>query len=166
MKRVETIKWQAGWYGLDQSIVVGDVDVFNLFKEKPYFYNELLKENCYEKVKAEVISISHPDLGSVKGIINGGLDYSIYLDDGSEIVVNAEESPGDIWTGEIWSSEHAVKEWEFEVQLIIIKKIAPTSNKNLELLSVNEGQANWQEYVKRYKKLLNITESTIGNWDR
>ena len=105
------VKWKPAWYELDQSIVVGDIDLFYLSGDYLYFWNDLIRDNDCE-VKAEILSISHSELGDIKGIITIGLDYSIYLSNGSEIIVNAEESPGDIV-----NSECVVREWDFESQM-------------------------------------------------
>ncbi len=97
------VKWIPQWYELDRSIVV----------------------------KAKILSINHLELGDIKGIITIGLDYSIYLSDGSIIIVNAEESPGDIE-----NSKHVVREWEFDVQINIIEKTGLSSKERLGLLKL------------------------------
>lgn len=60
------------------------------------------------EVKAEILKITHPELGAIKGIITIGLDYSIYLSDGNVIIVNAEETPG-----KIYDSRYVISGWSF-----------------------------------------------------
>ncbi len=93
----------------------------------------------------------------LKGIITIGLDYSIYLSDGNIVIVNAEESPGDIE-----NSKHVVREWEFDVQSNIIEKTGLSSKERLEMLGTNEMKAYQQECQKRYKSLLDLREA---DWD-
>lgn len=70
------VKWEPYWYELDQCIVVGDIDFFYLRKDNLYFANGLNSE-CYEReVKAEILKITHPELGDIRGIITIGLDYT------------------------------------------------------------------------------------------
>ena len=126
------VKWKPAWYELDQSIVVGDIDLFYLSRDYLYFWTDLLWDHDCE-VKAEILSISHSELGDIKGIITIGLDYSIYLSNGSEIIVNAEESPGDIV-----NSECVVREWDFDVQIRIIEKTGLSCKDRLKMLTPNE----------------------------
>ena len=70
-----TVKWEADWYELDQCIVVGDIDLFYLTKDNLYFENGLSSSGKYEyEVKAEILKITHPELGEIRGIITIGLD--------------------------------------------------------------------------------------------
>ena len=150
------VKWKPRWYELDQSIVVGDVDLFYLSKDNLYFANGFAADNDCE-VKAKILNINHLELGDIKGIITIGLDYSIYLSDGNIIIVNAEESPGDIE-----NSKHVVREWEFDVQINIIEKTGLSSKERLEMLSTNKRKEYQQECIKRYKLLLDLTKA---DWD-
>lgn len=99
------VKWEPDWYELDQCIVVGDIDFFYLRKDNLYFANGL-NPKLYEcEVKAEILKITHPELGNIRGIITIGLDYSIYLGDGTVMIVNAEENPGKIYNSQYVVSE-------------------------------------------------------------
>ncbi len=147
------VKWKPRWYELDQSIVVGDVDLFYLSKDNLYFANGFAADNDCE-VKAKILNINHLELGNIKGIITIGLDYSIYLGDRSVIIVNAEESPGDIE-----NSKYVVREWEFDVQINIIEKTGLSSKERLEMFGTNERKAYQQERIKRYKALLDLIEA-------
>lgn len=151
------VKWKPQWYELDQTIVVGDVDLFYLSKNNRYFANDFAGNNDCE-VKAEILNINHLVFGKIKGIITIGLDYSIYLNDGNTIIVNAEEFPG-----VIENSIYIVKEWDFDVEINIIEKTGLSSKERLEMLDSNEKKALRQERIKRYKALLDLSEA---DWDR
>ncbi|MDE5716288.1 MAG: hypothetical protein K2I53_01495 [Lachnospiraceae bacterium] len=154
------VKWKPAWYELDQSIVVGDIDLFYLSKDKRCFYNGFMgNDDC--EIKAEILGIRHTELGDVKGIIAIGLCYSIYLNDGNEIIVNAEEYPGYVESCKFAVKE--VKEWDFDVQIRIVQETDLTSAKRAQLLTPNERKVYWRECIKRYKYLLDLTEAV---WDR
>ena len=151
------VRWEPQWYELDQSIVVGDVDLFYLSKDNLYFAKgSATTDDC--EVRAEILNISHSELGDINGIIAIGLDYSIYLSDGRLITVNAEETPG-----RICDSKYVVRDWGFDVQISIIEKTGLSSQKRLSMSHSNEMKIYRQECIKRYKALLNLSEA---DWDR
>lgn len=150
------VKWEPEWYALDQSIVVGDIDFFYLTKDNQSFCSDLLGENDCE-VKAEIVSIKHLELGNIKGIVVVGLDYFVYLCDGQEIVVNAEEYPG-----EIVNSERVVKDWSCEVQINIFERTGLSSMERSDMMNGPETRAWKKERFERYKTLLNLTQA---DWD-
>ncbi len=155
------VKWEPYWYELDQSVVVGDMDFFYLTKDCSYFTNGLSAENYDHEIRAEIVKISHPELGAVSGIIAIGLDYSIYPGDGNVIIVNAEEEPG-----EIYDSEYAVSNWSFDVQINIIEKTGWTvierNRTENKMFTQNEQRAQRQERIRRYKTLLGLSKA---DWD-
>lgn len=156
------VKWEPKWYELDQAVVVGDVDVFYLSENNSCFANGFMSDNDCE-VEAEILGISHSELGAIKGIITLGLDYSIYLCDGNEIIINAEEYPGDIK-----NSTYVINEWSFDVQIRIIKKTGLSSKgrariEGSKMRTLHEIETCRQECIKKYKALLNLTEA---GWDR
>ncbi|MEZ6092664.1 MAG: hypothetical protein R3C03_00275 [Pirellulaceae bacterium] len=117
--------WKPGWHRLDQSVRPGDSGPFYFFSNSPgksnangqafelQFYNELMSEQKnMQRLRAKVISITHPDLGPIQSINTDGLDYSIIAANGHEFIVNAEEEPGTTYDEPI-----AVTRWEFEVLL-------------------------------------------------
>ncbi len=105
------MKWNPCWYGLDQSIIVGDTDLFYLQKEEHSFVNGALSIED-EEVKAIILQITHPILGQIKGILTKELDYSIFLDDGEIVIVNAEEEPG-----EVYNQYLNINDWCMKVDL-------------------------------------------------
>ena len=151
------VKWKPQWYELDQSIVIGDVDLFYLSKDNRFFASGFADVNDCE-VKAKILSIRHSALGDIKGIIAIGLDYSIYLGDGNVIIANAEESPG-----EIENAQYDVREWDFDVEIDVIEKTGLSSKERLNMLTEKEKKALHQERVKRYKALLGCAQA---DWDR
>lgn len=151
------VKWKPEWYELDQTIVVGDIDYFYLSEDNRTFANGFAGDGDCE-VKAEILGISHLELGEVKGIITIGLDYTIYLDDRREIIVNAEEAPG-----EVENDKCRVKSWDFDVRLRVIEKTGLSSIERVKLRSPDELKTCRRERVNRYKALLNLMEA---DWER
>ena len=90
------LKWTAAWYELDQTIIVGDKDWFYLpsNENNHSFFNELYQSNSFIRKKLEIDKISHPVLGDVKGIVAIGLDYTVYLADGTDLGPRAELNEG------------------------------------------------------------------------
>jgi hypothetical protein len=110
-KQTKNLLWEAGWYELDQSIKVGKTQELLLWKGKNKLYNCLLKEGDYEKIKGTIVSINHPVLGSLSEINTEGLDYAFILSNGKQLIVNAEERPGEFAEGQ----RFPVKYWKFKV---------------------------------------------------
>lgn len=152
-----TVKWEPYWYELDQSVVVGDVDLFYLSEDHRSLVNGGAgKDDC--EVRAKIKRITHPELGEVKGIITIGLDYSIHLDGGALIVVNAEERPG-----KIQDPSYVVTEWAFDVRIDIIEETGLSSEERIKAFSPAQHKQRLLERKKRYKALLGLSEA---DWDR
>lgn len=149
------VKWEPAWYELDQSVVVGDIDLFYLSKDKRYFSNGLMRNDDCE-IRAEITDISHPELGEVKGIIAIGLCYTIYLSDGNEILVEAEEDPSRIVDCKYAIKE--VREWSFDVQIRMIEETGLSSLNRAQALNTYQQNVYRQERIKRYKYLLDLTQ--------
>lgn len=116
------------FYELDQSLAVNEEDEFAFFIDPFFcavpknelhiskdmilvFANSLGNQNCF-KAKCKINAIFHPELGQLIKIDTHGLDYCITLANGQEIILNAEEEPGKIVSGD----EH-VTEWVFLIDL-------------------------------------------------
>ena len=138
------LKWTAAWYELDQTIIVGDKDWFYLPSDENnhFFFNELYQSNSFIRKKLEIERITHPVLGNVKGIVTIGLDYTIYLTDGTMLEVNAEENPG-----QIYNSSLAIDDWTFDVEVRILD----------EAYDIPEDRT-LQDAARRYKALLGLTD--------
>lgn len=148
------VEWIPKWYELDQCIVVGDVDLFYLNDEKSLADN--LNRDAYE-VRAEILSINHKQLGKIKGIITIGLDYTIYLWDGSVLYVNAEEHPGKIENEAI-----EINEWEFDVEINVVEKTGFTLGERVQLMNQTEMKSLHNQLIEKYKRLLDIS---YAEWD-
>jgi hypothetical protein len=90
--------WQAAWYELDQPIKIGLTDGFWFTNEKGQkkFFAGLLPNNNIEKITGAITSTTHKYLGSISEIHTVGLTYKIVLSSGKEIIIEAEETPGQI----------------------------------------------------------------------
>ncbi len=148
------VEWTPKWYELDQCIVVGDVDLFYLSNEK-CFADDFDREAC--EVKAEIISINHAQLGRIKGIITIGLDYTIYLWDGSVLCVNAEEASGKIENDTIY-----IRDWKVDVEIRIVERTGFTLDKRMQMLKPSERKSWHNQVVEKYKRLLGIS---YAGWD-
>jgi hypothetical protein len=109
--RIFTALWIPTWYELDQAVAVGQTDDFWFFSTLPIwiidelatrppmqfdhvFYCGLVEEATYQTIRAEVMTITSSPLGAVQRIDTRGLDYTITLGTGTQLTVNAEETPG------------------------------------------------------------------------
>ena len=140
------LKWTAAWYELDQTIIVGDKDWFYLpsNENNHSFFNELYQSNSFIRKKLEIIRISHPVLGDVRGIVAIGLDYTIYLTDGTVLEINAEEQPG-----QIYNSSLIIDDWTFDVEVSILD----------DADDIPEDRT-LKDAIRRYKGLLGITDAS------
>ena len=123
-----TALWTPGWYELDQSLAVGDTGQFWFFQNPPQdlpgiervdfvFFNQLSSAaNCQVRT-ARILSMDHNALGKVNRVDTGGLDYIFTLDQGEEIVVNAEEDPG-----AVYNRDERVDDWSLRVQLVDVSE--------------------------------------------
>ncbi len=108
MTKTETQKavWKPSWYEMDQSLTVGTPGKFWFFQDMPtmewefvdpidlVFFNQLDSATNSEVRFARIDEIFHPVLGPLNRVDTDGLDYIFALANGTEIVVNAEEEPG------------------------------------------------------------------------
>ena len=78
-----------------------------------------------------------------------GLDYTIYLADGTILEVNAEEHPG-----QIYDSSVVIDDWTFDVEGAVLDEAD---------LPEHDKKESMKETVIRYKVLLGITEAP---WER
>lgn len=90
--------WKAEWYELDQSIQCGITDELwfvNKNGNRKFHTGVDSKENL-EIINGEIISINHKYLGDITKIDARGLTYKFTLAFGKEVVIEAEETPGQI----------------------------------------------------------------------
>lgn len=129
---------------------MGDIDIFYVNQDKSRFVNGMATEDDYE-VEAEILFINHRLLGSIKGIMTTGLDYSFYLSDESVLQVNAEESPG-----VLENSTLNVSDWCVEVDIRIVNETGLSSLQRLHMTNIKELKNLAQLRNEKYKRLLNI----------
>ncbi len=145
------LTWTAAWYELDQTIIVGDKNLFYLPSDENNhsFFNDLYQSNSFIRKELRIERITHPILGDVQGIVTIGLDYTVYLADGTVLEVNAEENPG-----QIYDSSIVIDNWTFDVEVTSINEADSLENDKNETL---------KDAVNRYKLLLGITDAP---WER
>ena len=93
-----TVIWQAAWHELDQPIKLGLKDIFILTENAGVlrFCTGFASEKEVKEIEGEILKIDHKTLGEISEIDTSGLTYQIKLISGKEIVVEAEETPGEI----------------------------------------------------------------------
>ena len=109
MASYQTATWIPGWYELDQTLSLGERQKVWFFQTPPdevavdgptpdfIFFNQLdSTTNCQVRF-AKVVEMIHPELGPLTKIDTDGCDYIFFPVDGEEVVVNAEEDPGNAY---------------------------------------------------------------------
>ena len=145
------ITWSPLWYALDQPIVAGDIDYFYLTSDLLSFSNGFVsKDDC--EIKGTILQITHPELGELKGIITMGLDYYLYLADGTELIVNAEESPGDLY-----DQQYQISDWCFFVNVHCLENTGRSSSNPSVKVPNQERKAYRRKLVEKYQALLGVT---------
>lgn len=121
------VAWVPGWYELDPPLEVGLSGEFAFWRVIPehlrgpeslVLYNDLWHPEDAVVASGTIAAIRHSDLGEVRKVDTRGLDYTITLADGSELLVNAEEEPGNLHErdGDQWqASSRSVCDWRFVV---------------------------------------------------
>lgn len=114
---LQTATWRPQWHQLDQEVAIGQTARFWFHPqtspgEPLRFFNSLPSPEATSEVRqACVVAIEHPDLGPLVRIDTRGLDYVFYGVQGTEWIVNAEETPGLIY------DDQPVGDWSIQVQL-------------------------------------------------
>lgn len=134
---MEAVAWVPGWYELDPPLEVGQSDQFAFWRMTPdhirgperlVFYNTLWQSEDAVVASGRIVAIRHPELGAVRKVDTRGLDYTLTLADGTELLVNAEEEPGKLYerTGERWAeSTRVVSDWRFVVEFESLSEPRP-----------------------------------------
>lgn len=135
----QTALWVPGWYELDQTLVLGQRQKlwFFITPPKDAFYNDVSindpsssdasenrptpdfvffnqldsTTNCQIRF-ATVVEMLHPQIGPLQRIDTDGCDYLFFPVDGEEIVVNAEEEPGQVYDDRL-----TIDQWVVNVTL-------------------------------------------------
>lgn len=81
-----------------------------------------------------IAAIHHADFGSIRTISARGLDYTIVLDNGKQLIVNAEENPGQLYEqhGEEWiEAALAISKWRFTVEFSALAEREPAEPRSI-----------------------------------
>jgi hypothetical protein len=125
---MERVAWVPGWYELDPALEVGLSDEFAFWKVVPehlrgaealVLFNTVGHPEEAVFAHGTIVCIRHPELGEVRRVDTRGLDYTLTLADGTELLVNAEEEPGKLFerAGAQWvESSRAITNWRFVVE--------------------------------------------------
>jgi hypothetical protein len=126
-----------GWYELDPPLAVGVSDEFAFWRTVPdhlrgperlVLYNTLWHPEDAVVARGTITAIRHPELGAIREVNTRGLDYTITLADGTELLVNAEEDPGKLFerAGDQWQeSSMVVSDWRFLVEFESLSEPTP-----------------------------------------
>lgn len=143
-------EWYPLWYGMDQSIVVGDEGLFFLKKNGFAFSASLLSSNDVE-VKARINAIHHSQLGEIKGFLCDGFDYYLHTMDGMIVAFDSEEQAGEITDGPLESLDSYL----FEVDMDIIEVTGNSSQSGFNQRGRDWTVAYWQKRRETWDSLLN-----------
>jgi hypothetical protein len=134
---MESVAWIPGWYELDQPLEVGMSGEFAFWRivpenlrgsEQLVLYNTLWHPEDAIMASGCIAAIRHPELGAIRKVDTRGLDYTLTLDDGTELTVNAEEEPGKIYErahGKWEESWRVVTDWRCIVEVESLSKTRP-----------------------------------------
>jgi hypothetical protein len=129
--------WVPGWYELDPPLEVGRTSDFAFWRVVPtdllgpeplVLYNTLWQPENAMVARGTIGGIRHPELGDIRKVDTRGLDYTITLADGTELLINAEEEPGRLYErvgGEWAGSSRAVRGWRFVVEFAALSEPRP-----------------------------------------
>ncbi|MBI3411051.1 MAG: hypothetical protein HY040_22180 [Planctomycetes bacterium] len=133
----ENVAWVPCWYELDQPLEVGQSGDFAFWwlvpehlrgPERLVLCNDFSHSGNLLIARGTIAAIRHPELGAIRKINTRGLDYTITLADGTELLVNAEEDPGKLYErdGERWAeSPRVISNWRFVVEFESLSEPKP-----------------------------------------
>ena len=127
-------QWRPGWYELDQSIEVGLRAEFGFLADADplIFHNTLWEPNRAVAAVGTIARITHDQLGSVRKVDAVGLDYTFVLEDGRELVVNAEEEPGKLHErldGRWQPTPFQTEDWTLKVEFAELGPLVPAPDR-------------------------------------
>ena len=145
------ITWSPFWYELDQAIVTGDNDYYYLSNDCAEFANgEVSAED--QEVYAKIAKIIHPELGEVQGILTNRSNYRVFLKTGDVIQVDAEENVGHLE----YPPHCEINEWNFEVELEILRFTGYSSEEQMNLLTEKVRQVLQATREARHNCMLDL----------
>jgi hypothetical protein len=130
-----TAEWIPGWYELGPMLEVRMTADFAFWRtpsvhilgpQPLVLYNSLWHPEQALVAWGTVTAIRHADLGDIQSVNTRGLDYTITLADGRQLVVNAEEEPGRVcgWVHGESPLPHIV-DWRFVVEFSALADRVP-----------------------------------------
>jgi hypothetical protein len=134
---IERVAWVPGWYELDPQLEVGNADEFVFWRvvpdnlvgpERLVLYNTLWCPKDAVVARGMIWAIHHPELGAIRKVDTRGLDYTITLADGAELLVNAEENPGLCYErgeGGWVPSSRVISDWRFVIEFELLTELRP-----------------------------------------
>jgi len=120
--------WIPAWYELDPPLLEVDLTAeFAFCRTNPSSLGDNAPLVFYSGMSGEpvdvawgtIAAIRHSQFGQIQTINTRGLDYKFLLADGKEFVVNAEETPGQLFEqreGEWAQAEMYVTDWRFTIE--------------------------------------------------
>ena len=121
---IETAIWFPHWSMQDQPIAVGQTEPFDFYLQPPphiisqglrvfyFLVSDKADATLFERRSLRIISIHHPVLGAIQQIDTGNLDYHLTMPDGRILAVEAEETPGLVYT-----HPEPIADWRIYVKL-------------------------------------------------
>jgi hypothetical protein len=127
-------QWRPGWYELDQSIEIGLRAEFGFLADADplVFHNTLWEPDRAVAAIGTIGKITHDQLGAVRRVDTTGLDYTFILEDGRELVVNAEEEPGklhELLDGQWQPTPFQTEDWTLKVEFVELGPIGPAPDR-------------------------------------
>jgi hypothetical protein len=128
MAPMKRAAWVPGWYELDPPLSVGLSSEFAFWRVVPdnlvgpealVVYNTLWHPEDAIVCSGTIAAIYHPVFGAVQMIDTRGIDYTITLNNGTQLLVNAEEQPGKLFeraNGNWTESSRLVSDWRFVIE--------------------------------------------------
>jgi hypothetical protein len=133
------VAWVPGWYELDPMLEIGLGGEFAFWRNVPdhlsgreqlVLYNTLWHPEDALIANGTIVGITHPELGDIRKVDTRGLDYTIALADGGELLVNAEEEPGRMYERgkDGWiAAKRVISDWRFVVEFESLSEQRPAS---------------------------------------
>lgn len=143
--------WKPVWYELDQAIVAREIDYYYLSKDGTEFMNGEASTQDQEVI-AKAVRITHPELGTMSGILTNGLSYRVFLESGEVIHIDAEENTGQVE----YPADFGINEWNFEVELEILEFTGYSSEERITLMTDKELQVYQTAREARHNSMLDI----------
>jgi hypothetical protein len=140
---MERAGWVPRWYGLDQSLAVGQPAEFSFWRiareelrddVRLVFYNDLWKPDDAVVATGTIARIWNAELGEIREVDteSQSFDYLFHLADGTTLDVNAEEEPGRLYDAS-GLSPRIVRDWYVFVTFESLSELRPARRRAMSL---------------------------------